>query len=290
MTRRILALTTLAALAVVPVACGEDSASSDAPVPRVQGEASVGCGKSGAAKGELGRQSVTIKGNARSYQAVVPRDHDGKTAMPLVFVFHGSGGDGTGIRKSFDLEREAEGKAIFVYPDADPTSGMWDLDRDGVNNHDILMFDAILESISTSHCVDRKRVFAAGFSAGAYFANQLACRRGSDLRAVASHGGGGPFGQNGEYDDDGNLKCPQRPIAALVVHGTGDGEVSLDEGKKSLEHWRRVNACVSGAGAPRDPAPCAALAACAEDRPVVYCEVPGLGHAIWPENGTKITW
>ena len=164
------------------------------------------------------------------------------------------------------------------------------LERDAENNIDILTFDAILETLSGSHCINRKRVFATGYSAGGYFSNQLACRRGSVLRAIASHAGGGPFGQNVEYGDDGKLRCPERPIAALIAHGTDDTTVKLEEAQQSREHWRRVNACASGGGTPRDPAPCVSLASCAEDCPVVYCDIPGLGHSVWPEKGAKVTW
>ncbi|MBN9165289.1 MAG: hypothetical protein BGO98_19980 [Myxococcales bacterium 68-20] len=285
-----LSLVLVSSFVLVAVAgCSDEPAPSE-PTKRVNGESSLGCGNADAPKGVLANQTVTVRNNKRTYQAVVPDAHDGKTLLPIVFMFHGSGGDGAGLRSAYDLESEAQGQAIFVYPDADRASGTWDLERGAENNRDILTFDAILETLSSSHCVDRKRVFATGYSAGGYFSNQLACRRGSVLRAIASHAGGGPFGQNVEYGDDGKLRCPERPIAALIAHGTDDTTVKLEEAQQSREHWRRVNACASGGGTPRDPAPCVSLAACAEDRPVVYCEIPGLGHSVWPEKGAKVTW
>lgn len=270
--------------------CGDDEPPPPEPASRVRSDASQGCGRTDAPKGVLSDQSITVKGDARTYLAVVPDAHDGTTPLPLVFMFHGSGGDGARFRGAYDLELEARGQAIFVYPTADPTRKTWDLESGADSNVDVLLFDAILASLSASHCVDRKRVFATGYSAGGYFSNQLACRRGSVLRAIASHAGGGPFGQSGEYGDDGKLRCPERPIAALIAHGAADTTVDLEEAKKSLEHWRRVNGCASGGGVPREPSPCVSLASCAEDRPVVYCEVPGLGHSVWPENGAKVTW
>lgn len=286
----VLALAACASLhAVVGLGCSDDPPPPE-PASRVRSDASQGCGRSDAPKGELEGQAVTVKGNARTYDAIVPDAHDGATALPLVFVFHGSGGDSAGIRRGFDLEREAGGQAIFVYPNADRASKMWDLESGADSNVDVQLFDAILEALSVSHCVDRRRVFATGYSAGGYFSNQLACRRGSVLRAIASHAGGGPFGQSGEYGDDGKLRCPERPIAALIAHGTDDTAVDLEEAKKSREHWRRVNGCASGGGVPREPSPCVSLASCAEDRPVVYCEIPGLGHSVWPEGGAKATW
>lgn len=279
----------LAATVTLSTACSEDVSTTPRLLRarRTQTQSSAGCSKADAPTGLLSKQPISVKNNARTYDLFVPDSH-GKKPLPLIFVFHGSGGDGAGIRRTFDLERHANGEAIFVYPDG--FGGEWDLESKAPSNIDMLLFDAILEAVSDSHCVDTKRVFATGYSAGGYFSNQLACRRGGKLRAIASHSGGGPFGQSDEYGDDGRLRCPERAVAALVVHGTADGDVKLEEAHKSREHWRRVNGCRSGPGDAISPSPCVQLAECSEDRPVVYCEIPGLGHEVWPENGAKLTW
>jgi polyhydroxybutyrate depolymerase len=98
--------------------------------------------------------------DVRTYDLFVPDSH-GKKPLSLIFVFHGSGGDGAGIPKTFDFERHANGEAIFVYPDG--FGGEWDLESKAPSNIDMLMFDAVVETVSNSHCVDTKRVFATGY-------------------------------------------------------------------------------------------------------------------------------
>ncbi len=228
-----------------------------------------------------------MRSTERNYELFVPPETDGKTPLPVVFVFHGKDGTGGDVRNAFALEAEAKGKAVFVYPDG--LNRDWNYNDPATRNDDVLLFDALLEKLSNDVCIDRARVFAAGFSNGGYFANHLGCRRGGALRAVASHSGGGPTGASIEIDDRGNLTCPEAPVAALIVHGIDDTNVKLEEAKKSVAHWNRVNGCRSGTS-PFGPPPCAMLAGCAKGREIVTCEVPSLGHSIWPGDGARVTW
>lgn len=247
-------------------------------------EPTPGCGPEDAPTGYLANQSVQAAGQTRSYHVFVPPAHDGKKTFPLVFVLHGSGGDGAGIRSYFKIEAAANGGGIFVYPDGN--NRQWNLNEKAAANEDIALFDAIVAKISASHCVDKQRIFATGFSNGGYFSNQLGCRRGSVLRAIVSHAGGGPFGNGDEYNAMGNLVCPESPVAALIIHGESDGAVQLSEGTKSRDHWRRVNNCQTSSS-PSAPSPCVAYAGCA--KPVKFCQIGGLGHEIW-SSGASATW
>lgn len=249
-----------------------------------------GCGVSGVKKGFVGSQSITVAGAKRTYELYVPDSYDGKKTYPLVFVFHGDGGDGAGIRGSFDLEAESAGGALFVYPDGQKST--WNIgDATGLKS-DVAFVDAIAADLGKTHCTDSKRVFAVGFSKGAYFTNMLACISKSNLRAVVTHAGGGPFGLDGSgttYDNNGNLKCPAPPVAALQVQGSSDGSVPVSEGSKARDYWRGTNGCKTTSTA-YAPSPCIAYDGCAPERPEVWCQIPGMGHTIWPQNGTKVTW
>jgi polyhydroxybutyrate depolymerase len=144
----------------------------------------------------------------------------------------------------------------------------------------------MVASLEASHCIDESRVFATGYSNGAYFSNQLGCRRGDALRAIAPHAGGGPFAGDDEYDHDGNLKCTGKPPAVMVFHGEADDAVTLDNGLSSLSHWRWANGC-SDESAPAGPQPCVSFQGCQRD--VVWCQLPDQGHSVWSE-GPKATW
>lgn len=225
---------------------------------------------------------MTLSDRKRSYLLVVPPTYSPRTAYPVVYVLHGHGGSAAKVRSSFDLESYAKGAAIFVYPEG---GAGWDLDSPASKNGDVALFDASLASTQSTHCVDLRRVFVTGISNGAYMANQLGCRRGDRIRAVATHAGGGPYENDGRYDERGNLVCSQKPVASLVVHGLADATVKPSEGQKSVDHWTHANHCAS---TPTRSSPnCVSYGDC--QNPVTSCKVPSLGHALWPD-GRQLTW
>lgn len=227
-------------------------------------------------------EHVPIFGRTRRYTIVVPQRYSSTTPYPIVYVLHGHGGSGAQIRSAFDLENKAAGRAIFVYPDAE---GGFDLDSTASKNADVALFDATLAITQSKYCVDLHRVFVTGFSNGAYMANQLGCRRGDRIRAVASHAGGGPYENSGEYDERGHLVCKGKPVGSLVVHGAADTAVLPSEGKNSIDHWTASNHCSGNAAI--TPQGCVAYQECTH--PVWACKVPGLGHDVWA-HAAQVTW
>jgi polyhydroxybutyrate depolymerase len=244
---------------------------------------SAGCGKPAP---RLGVSDGRVRASAqnRGYVLSVPPSYVGTTPLPLVFVLHGGGGSAADVRAQMDLEAPARGQALFVYPQA--INGNWDLDAEAAKNPDVALFDTLLFTVANTYCVDTRRVFVTGFSNGAYMANQLACRRGDKIRGVVSHAGGGPYENQGRYDEQGHLVCPGKAVAAMIVRGDADGVVQPTEGDNSVAHWRFANRCTGGK-VKASPAPCEAIQACAQ--PVMSCRVPGLGHAMWSE-GRAATW
>jgi polyhydroxybutyrate depolymerase len=257
-----------------------DRSSKEPPDP------TPGCGGANVAKGLQSGQAITVGSESRTYELFVPNAYDGKKTYPLVFVFHGDGGTGAGIRNSFKLEAASSEGAIFVYPNG--VGKTWRFDDAAGLAKDVPFIDDVAVALGSKLCVDKKRTFAVGFSRGAYFANMLGCFSTSALRGVIAHGGGGPFGVNGSGTTfpGGQLMCPQPPTAALQVIGQSDG--LLGEAKKARDHWQRVNNC-QGTTAAHDPSPCVSYDGCDAERPEIYCEVPGLGHAIW-DKGAQVTW
>ena len=254
---------------------------SPSPPPPLAPAGSPGCGK---AAPRTGVQHVSAMGKDRTYVLAVPDGYSAQAPLPLVFVLHGSGGSAQSARTQTDLEKVAGGRAIFVYPDG--LSGGWDLDTETSQNRDVGLFDAILLTAHNALCIDSRRVFVTGFSNGAYMANQLGCRRGDRIRGLVTHAGGGPYELHGSYDGNGQLQCPQKAVASLVVHGNSDTTVAPNEGQKSLDHWTYANRC-GGGTAPAWLPPCVAEQGCFQ--PVGVCRIPGLGHGLWAQAG-KVTW
>jgi polyhydroxybutyrate depolymerase len=260
----------------------EGGTTSEAGTP----DPTPGCGAAGVTKG-LSTQTLTADGAKRTYQLFVPDTYDNKKSFPLVFVFHGDGGTGANIRGSFKLEAEAAGGALFVYPDGENKT--WEIDTASGLGHDVAFIDAVVTSLSGTHCVDKKRIVPVGFSKGAYFANMLACLAKTPFAGVVAHSGGGPFGVDGsgtDFDGSGNLICPRPPAAAMQIIGDADG--LLGDAQTARDYWKRLNTC-KGTSTAFAPSPCVAFDGCNAARPEIYCQIPGMGHSIWSE-ATKATW
>jgi polyhydroxybutyrate depolymerase len=220
----------------------------------------------------------------RTYSLVVPDGYEAGTPMPVVFAWHGLGGGSDGARLDFgvELEAEADGAAIIVYPQGlrvplgGGTTG-WELDPAG---RDVAFFDAMLQQLDDQSCVDRTRVFSAGHSYGAYMTLALGCHRAHDLRAIGAVAGGPPMDA-----------CEPDGIAALLVHGIADEIVAVDESRRARDQLLERNGC-DETTTPVDPAPCVAYDGCDPSRDLRWCEHTESamnGHA-WPSFATVAIW
>ncbi len=244
------------------------------------GEPLGGCGKDPGVVPAT-PQMIMVEGAAREYILALPPGYDPNKQYPLVFAWHGRGGDGALARLYFKIEEASQGAAIFVYPYGLPLADMqnqtgWDLDP---ANEDFAFFDALLADLNGRLCVDQQRIFSTGHSFGGYMSNQLGCYRGDVLRAIGLVAGGGPFGV-----------CSGQ-VAAWLAHGTIDQVVPYTEGTKSHDHWSGANNC-TGPGPAVDPAPCVADDGCDADAPVVWCshsEPDFSGHG-WPSWAAAGIW
>jgi len=234
---------------------------------------STGCGVAGAIAG-LQTKTTKVGSTERTYQLVVPTAYDPSKALPLVFVFHGLGGDANQIRYYLDMEDEAAGQALFVYPEgvAQPSQGgrtAWALE-------DVNFFDAMLNDVSASLCVDRKRVFAAGHSFGAYMSNLVGCERGDVVRGIAPVSGGIVAGA-----------C-KGPVAVWLAHGDKDATVKQSEGITARDRWLKVNDCKTTSKA-ASPGACVSYDGCSPGHPVTWCSFPG-GHFPLPAYTEQAIW
>jgi polyhydroxybutyrate depolymerase len=263
------------------MASGPQETGTDTGDDTTTGVMSGGCGMPAPFAGAM-EQTLEIEGVERSYILVVPDGYDPAQAYPLVFAWHGRGGDASTSRLYFKVEEAAQGAAIFVYPNGLELPEMenqtgWDLDP---ANEDFKFFDAMLAQMSATLCVDEGRVFSTGHSFGGYMSNQLGCFRGDVLRAIGPVAGGGPFGGG----------CVGQ-VAAWLAHGTMDMVVPFTQGEGSRDHWAQANGCAAEAEAV-DPAPCTTFTGCADGFPVTWCahEIPDfLGHT-WPTWAGPAIW
>jgi poly(3-hydroxybutyrate) depolymerase len=233
----------------------------------------------GAATGVQNLQ-VIVAGQTRDFVLSVPTTYSAITKMPLIFAYHGLGGDGSLARQYFGIERAANNQAIFVYPTGLPNAdgdNIWTLSETGI---DVQFFDTLLAEVKSKYCVDSSRVFSTGHSYGGLMTNALGCYRGSTLRAIAPVAGMPPFG---------NPKC-QGPVAAWIAHGDNDPTVDYTTGGVATRDlYIKLNTCSStDTPAPVEPSPCVAYSGCSDGHPVHWC-VHQNGHN-WPSFGGTGIW
>lgn len=240
-------------------------------------------------------ESVSVWGNARTYTMVAPKDVIAGKAYPLVFVFHGDGGNGAGMRSWIKLDDESKANAIVVYPDGKYST--WDLYTIESANEDDAFVDAMLAAVKAKYTVDPNRVFGSGYSSGAFFINQLACRRTGFFRAIAPNAGGAPEEPSdpaaSKWAGTSFTKCANQTggVAAIVMHGNDDTTVGTGSGTYTARYWAHVNGCDDSESnrTATTPSPCVQHASCPTGQGVVYCEIAGIGHGIWNESG-KASW
>ncbi len=270
-----------ATVAVTGSSTGDATTSDGTTGDMTTGEPAGGCGKDPGPPNVM-PQVMMVEGTERQYILAVPANYDPNKQYPLVFAWHGRGGDGALARLYFKVEEAAQGEAIFVYPYGLPLADMmnqtgWDLDP---SNEDFAFFDALLADLNGQLCIDQQRIFSTGHSFGGYMSNQIGCFRGDVIRGIGLVAGGGPYGG----------ACSGQ-VATWLAHGTVDAVVPYGEGTNSHEHWSAANGC-AGAGDAVDPAPCVADADCDPESPVTWCshdEAGFSGHG-WPNWAGPGIW
>ena len=154
--------------------------------------------------GTFNLQILDTRGNMRNYYLYVPNSYSSSQAVPLLFYFLGSNhhtyGSSTGLK-----EEAAIHNFIFVAPDTKYNTGTYtqwvraqQTSSDLVDEQLIL---DILNKLKTDYNIDSNKVYATGFSNGAYFANLMAMRYSNIFAAIAPHSGGLPPSSNARLSD-----------------------------------------------------------------------------------------
>ncbi len=207
---------------------------------------------------------IRIRGEERTYLIEVPRGYDPDTPYPIVFGFHGDGGDSSNARNGYRLSEFYGGQAIVVYPDGSGAGGApaWDTAADGA---DVEMVMAIAQEIGVQMCFDLDRVHAFGYSRGAAMSHAVGCYRGDFFTGIGASSGFAP-----------STGLCQAPIAVFMSHGTADDRIPFNSGVSARDGWTSYNGC-SEDTAPLRPAGCVSYEGCEAGAPVQWCTFEG-GH------------
>ncbi|HEY2396979.1 MAG TPA: hypothetical protein VGH81_13525 [Rudaea sp.] len=181
--------------------------------------------------------SWTIEGVQREALVFAPTAGGAGETHPLVFAFHGHGGNMHGAAK-FGLQNRWP-RAIVVCPQGLDTASRrdpqgrkhgWQRLIGDDRNRDLKFFDAMLASMRREYRVDERRIFSTGFSNGAFFTLLLWTERSEIFSAFAIVAG--------SLDPSQHLAAA-KPV--LQIAGKHDPLVTPDKVRPTVAEERRVD-------------------------------------------------
>ena len=193
--------------------------------------------------GEPALQRVEFKVDGVAREALVYAPAAAKTTnAPLVFVFHGHGGNSRQASRSFGMHRQWP-EALTIYPQGLKTPGRltdpegklpgWQPRIGDQEDRDLKFFDAMLARLKQDYKVDEKRIYCTGHSNGGAFTYLLWAARGDVFAAVAPSAA---------------VAVPQlqirlKPKPALHLAGEKDTLVKFEWQKLTMNAVRKLNGC-----------------------------------------------
>jgi polyhydroxybutyrate depolymerase len=173
------------------------------------------------ARCQVKTDSLLVDGHYRTFHFYEPKTKTKKSN--LIFILHGSGGNGEGMMKpAANLQAIAEKEGLFlVYPDGykrywnecrkEATS---ETNKENINEE--AFFAAMHRYFGKKHKVNSKRFFVIGLSGGGHMAYKLAMAMPETCKAISVVVANVP--------DTTNMDCTEakKPVAVMIANGTND--------------------------------------------------------------------
>ena len=271
---------------------------------------SAGCGQAPpVAPGTSAEQTFAVSPTTnegyttRTYIVHVPSGYGPAHAVPLVLEFHGGGGTAQGAEASSGLSPFADQQGFLaVYPQGLPYSifgagfTTWAATGplDSYSNYvdDMRYTSDLLDELQRRYCVDPRRIYATGFSAGGAMTSFLTCGLTGRIAAFAPMSGDA-------YVFEGGC-APRHPTSIIEFHGAAD-PFELYAGVPAREDpdWRRQGvmegltywAAFDGCAATPETFLQNSTAlgqrwmSCAGGEAIEHYRIAGLGHSVSPPIG-----
>jgi len=241
------------------------------------------------------RETIEVDGLSRTYWLTVPDGYDRAIPAPLLLELHGLGLDGQAMMDpTYSSWASVTARENIVHVRPDGIDSAWNVGPCCTRERtvdDVGFLRAIVERVSGQGCIDRRRVYASGYSMGGGMSHYLACHASDVFAAVAP----AAFDLLEENKDE----CkPSRPITEISFRGTEDPIVyarphestpptQLISGYElppihflgpegTFEFWAQTNGCT---GMPvADAGGCRTYDSCAQGVEVTLCLKEGGGH------------
>lgn len=220
------------------------------------------------------RMEWTIDGARREADVFAPSKPHIKSNSeppPLVFGFHGHGGNMRNAARSFRIH-EVWPEAVVVYMQGLNTPGQltdpegkrpgWQGAAGVQGDRDLKFFDAVLDTMKEKYKIDDRRVYSTGHSNGGSFTYVLWANRGEVFAAMAPSAAVA-----------GRSAKDLQPKPVLHIAGENDQLVKFEWQKLAMARLRILNEC--GDGASWHDQPHCIVYSSKTDNPVVTLIHPG---------------
>lgn len=242
----------------------------------------------------------------RHYIVHVPVGYDPRNSVPVVIMFHGGGGTGTAAMKETRwAEKSDQSGFLVVFPEAsrpdmsqpanfrtNPQTWNDGSGRFHSGVDDVKFVSGVIDDLGTRFNIDKKRIYATGFSNGASMAFHLGVHLPDRIAAIAPVSGA-------LWTNDPK---PKRPIALFYLTGKQDSLNPMDGGmprlaiggrglggrvkppvKEHIKKWVKALNCSKEPKTiyDRDGVTGLMYTPCDEGTEVVYYSVDEMGHT-WP--------
>lgn len=177
-------------------------------------------------------RTFDINGTPRKALVFQPKVQAGKS--PVIFVFHGHGGNAQFASKKIDFQNYDQ-QALVVFMEGIPgTSGYvidkkgrlngWQMFPNDKGNRDVLFFDEVLKDLVKNDNADAERIYLVGHSNGARFVNVLWAERADKIAAICSVAAQG-----------GRMIQGAKPLSVWMSMGKNDPLVPYRIQKQSID-------------------------------------------------------
>ena len=225
--------------------CGPRSKQATLTVALFCGFLAGGAGSLGAAEREPTTLTLKVDDLERTALVYAPPSEGSSASQPrpLVFVFHGHGGNSQQASRSFNVHNLWP-EAIVVYPQGVPTPGRltdpegkrngWQHSVGAQDDRDLKFFDALLAKLKSDYAIDDKRIYCTGHSNGGGFTFLLWTARGDVFAAIAPSSAAM------------SLKMSKpKPLPVLELAGETDPLVKYEWQKATMEYIKKLNGCAA---------------------------------------------
>jgi polyhydroxybutyrate depolymerase len=171
------------------------------------------------AKSQIINDSILIEGHYRTFHFLKPA----KANASLIFVLHGSGGNGLqnrGGAKKIEAIAPTE-NILLVYPDG--YKKFWNECRKTANSaanleniNENAFFSLMIEYFEKQYKINSKKIFAIGTSGGGHMAYKLGLTIPEKFKAITAIIANLP--------DTNNIDCVEKhvPLPVMIINGTVD--------------------------------------------------------------------